>query len=94
MKASNFTKGLFLSMMSLGVGFLAIAIPFRIFDNLSGSGIKILFAVELMLYIGTALIFLAVQDRKNQQKKKEAQRHEKRQLKIKDVQENWYNIAA
>lgn len=94
MKANNFTKGLALTVSALVAGFFAIAVPFRIFDTLSASGVRILFAVEIILYVSTALIFLAIQDKKNKQRAKEKARLEKRELKVREVVDNWYNIAA
>lgn len=94
MKTKNFIKGLLLAITSLGAGFFAIAVPFRIFDNLNETGVRVLFGVEMCVYIIVSLIFLAIQDKKNRQKKREAKRHEERQLKVKDVVDNWYNIAA
>lgn len=94
MKARELAKGLALSISALAVGFLAIAVPFRIFDTLSLNGVKILFAVEIIAYIITGLIFLAVQDKKNKQKAKAEERLAKRELKVRDVMDNWYNIAA
>lgn len=94
MKTKELAKGLVLSVSALVVGFFAIAVPFRIFDTLSANGVRILFAVEIGVYVVISLIFLAVQDKKNKQKAKAQQRLAQRELKVRDVVDNWYNIAA
>lgn len=94
MKISNIIKGFALSAFALGFGFLAIALPFRMFNILSGDGMRIMFIVELIVYMIVGMIFLAIQDKKNQQKAKANKRHEQRQIKVQDCIDNWYNIAA
>lgn len=94
MKAKGLVKGLVLSVSALTVGFFAVAVPFRIFDTLSTEGVRILFAVEIALYFVLGLIFLGIQDRKNKQKAKAEERLAKRELKVREVVDNWYNIAA
>ncbi len=90
----NFVKGLLLSIVSLAAGFVAIGVPFRIFDFLSADGMRILFAIEVGIYLGIGLIFLTIQDSKKKQRAKEIKKHEQRQLKVKECVDNWYNIAA
>lgn len=86
-------KGLALSVLSLTVGFFAISLPFHIF-NLNSSILNILFVAELAVYIVIGLIFLIIKDKKEQEKIKLLERHEKRNEKIKKVHEEWINIAA
>lgn len=94
MNIKNFGKAVMLSISAIIVGFIAIAVPFRIFDTLSSDGIRILFFVEMTIYIALGMIFLVIQERKNQERVRQAKRHEQRELKIKEVVDNWYNIAA
>lgn len=90
----NFVKGLILSVVSLVMGFVAIGVPFRIFDFLSEDGMRILFAVEIGIYLAIGGVFLIVQDNKKKQRARDIKRHEERQLKVKECVDNWYNIAA
>lgn len=91
---NNFAKGLLLSVVSLVVGFVAIGVPFKIFDFLSADGMRILFAVEVAIYLLIGAVFLTIQEKKKKQREQEMKRHEKRQLKVKECVDNWYNIAA
>lgn len=86
-------KGLALSLISLTAGFIAISLPFHIFD-MSSSALNIVFVAELAIYIVIGLIFLIIKDKKEQEKIKMIKRHEKRNKKIKKVHEEWINIAA
>lgn len=89
----TFLKGLVLSLISLTAGFIAISLPFHIFD-MSDSTMNIVFVAELAIYIVIGLIFLIIKDKKEQEKIKMIKRHEKRNEKIKKVHEEWINLAA
>lgn len=93
-KLKNFLYGLFLSTISLAVCFLALAIPFQLFNEISGFGIKLLFLCEIIVYSVIALICLVVKEKNNQKKEKQKQKRIKRDEKIKKMQEEWLNIAA
>lgn len=90
----KFLKGLILSVSALTVGFFAISLPFHLFDELSGGAMSVVFIAELVIYLAIGLVFLVIKDKTQQKKIKTAQRHIKRQEKIKECQENWINIAA
>lgn len=93
-KLKNFLYGLFLSTISLAVCFFALAIPFQLFNEISGFGIKLLFLCEIIVYSVIALICLVIKDKSNQKKERHRQKQMKREEKIKKLQEEWLNIAA
>jgi uncharacterized membrane protein YraQ (UPF0718 family) len=87
-------KSLGLSVSALAIGFIAISLPFHLFDELSNKAMNAVFITELIIYIAIGLIFAVIKDKKQQQKIKQAKRHIKKEQQIKDCQENWINIAA
>lgn len=94
MKTKEILKGIIISIITLAVGYAAMAIPFNLFLSVSKDGQRIFFLIELSVYFVVGCIFLLIQDKKEKQAEKEKERHRIREEKIKDVQENWYNIAA
>lgn len=93
-KIKNILYGLFLSVISLGVCFIALAAPFQLFNEMSSSGIKILFLCEIAAYSVIALICLVIKDKKEQKKQRQRKKQLKRNEKIKKMQNEWMNIAA
>lgn len=94
MKIKDIIKGVIISVSAIVIGYFAVALPLNLFNLLSKDGQRIFFIVELCLYLFIGGVFLVIQDRKEQQLKKEQIRHEKRKEKIKTVQENWYDLVA
>lgn len=94
MNIKNIIQGLSLTIISLAAGFVAVGLPFKLFSNLSGEGLKLFFLIEMTVYVILGGIFLVLLDRKKRRQIKEKQRLIERQKKIDDVIENWYNIAA
>lgn len=94
MNKKNLLKGIIISIVTLIAGYGAMAIPFNIFLTVSKDGQRIFFLAELCIYLVIGSIFLLIQDKKEKQAKKQKARHEERAQKIKDVQQNWYDIAA
>lgn len=94
MKIKEILKGIIISIITLAVGYAAMAIPFNLFLSVSKDGQRIFFLIELSVYFVVGCIFLLIQDKKEKQAEKEKERHRLREEKIKNVQENWYNIAA
>lgn len=94
MNKKDLLKGIIISIVTLIAGYGAMAIPFNIFLTVSKDGQRIFFLVELCIYLVIGSIFLLIQDKKEKQAKKQKARHEERAQKIKDVQQNWYDIAA
>lgn len=94
MKIKDIIKGVIISVSAIIIGYFAVDLPLNLFNVLSKDGQRIFFIVELCLYLFIGGVFLVIQDRKEQQLKKEQIRHEKRKEKIKTVQENWYDLVA
>lgn len=94
MNKKDLLKGIIISIVTLIAGYGAMAIPFNIFITVSKDGQRIFFLAELCIYLVIGSIFLLIQDKKEKQAKKQKARHEERAQKIKDVQQNWYDIAA
>lgn len=86
--------GILLSVLSLGVGFFALAVPFQLFNELSNFGIKLLFVCEIVAYIIIGLVFLVVKDKNNQKRAKKRKKQLERKEKVKKMQEEWLNLAA
>ena len=94
MKIKDIIKGVIISVSAIIIGYFAAGLPLNLFNLLSKDGQRIFFIIELCLYLFIGGVFLVIQDRKEQQQKKEQIRHEKRKEKIKTVQENWYDLVA
>lgn len=94
MKIKDIIKGVIISVLAIVIGYFAVGLPLNLFNLLSKDGQQIFFIVELCLYLFIGGVFLVIQDKKEQQLKKEQIRHEKRKEKIKTVQENWYDLVA
>lgn len=94
MKIKDIIKGVIISVSAIVIGYFAVGLPLNLFNVLSKDGQRIFFIVELCLYLLIGGVFLVIQDRKEQQLKKEQIRHKKRKEKIKTVQENWYDLVA
>ena len=87
-------KGLLLSLLALGVGYVAISLPFNLFNTLSDAAMEIIFIGELVIYSAVGGIFLLVNENQKTQKRKAEQRHIERKEKIARVQTDWYDLAA
>lgn len=94
MKIKDIIKGVIISVSAIIIGYFAVGLPLNLFNLLSKDGQRIFFIIELCLFLFIGGVFLVIQDRKEQQQKKEQIRHEKRKEKIKTVQENWYDLVA
>ena len=94
MNKKDLLKGIIISIVTLIAGYGAMAIPFNLFLTISKDGQRIFFLIELFVYLTIGSIFLLIQDKKEKQAKKQETRHKERAQKIKDVQQNWYDIAA
>ena len=91
---SKVLKAVIMSIASLGIGFAAISLPFRLFDTLSAEGMRYLFIGELTLYFVIGMIFLAAKEKRQQKKTKEAARRFQRQIKLEQAQREYYDFAA
>ena len=87
-------KAIIISILSLTVGYLAISIPFRLFNTLDSDAMRMLFIGELIIYITVLLIFLVSRDKVRIKKEKEEQRKFQREEKIKQLRTEWIDLAA
>lgn len=94
MNKKDILKGVAISIITLVVGYVAMMVPFNLFLSISKDGQRIFFIIELCEYLTVGCVFMLIQEKKENQAKKEKARHEERARKIKDVQQNWYDIAA
>lgn len=94
MKIKDIIKGLIISVSAIAIGYLAVGVPLNLFNILSKDGQRLFFIIEICVYLFIGAIFLVIQDKKEQQMKKEQIRHEKRKAKIKTVQKDWYDLVA
>lgn len=94
MNKKDILKGVAISIITLVVGYVAMIVPFNLFLSISKDGQRIFFIIELCVYLTVACVFMLIQEKKENQAKKEKARHEERARKIKDVQQNWYDVAA
>ena len=93
-KAKTVIKGILMSTVTLGVGFLALALPFRMFTGLSAEEMHILFVAELAVYFVTGIVYLIFQDRKQKEKEKNEERRIARRAKFQQAQKEYYDLAA
>ncbi len=93
-RKNSLLRSILLTLASLTIGFIAIAFPFNLFKTLNGDAIHLVFIFEIILYFIISMIFLAVSDKRKQEKIKNERRHEERKLKIERVQREWIDIAV
>ena len=93
-RKNNLLKSALLTLVSLAVGLIAIALPFNLFSTLTSDAMHIIFISEIIIYFSVAMIFLAISDKKKQEKIKLEKRHEERKQKIERVKRDWIDIAA
>ena len=93
-RKNNILKSMLLTLASLTIGFAAIAFPFNLFKTLTSDAMHVIFISEIVIYFVLGLIFLALSDKRKQEKIKSERRHEERRQKIERVQREWIDIAA
>ena len=93
-RKNNILKSMLLTLASLTIGFAAIAFPFNLFKTLTSDAMHVIFISEIVIYFVLGLIFLALADKRKQEKIKRERRHEERRQKIERVQREWIDIAA
>ena len=71
MNIKNALKGLTLSIISLAVGFAALAIPFKLYMAFSGGTLWAFFAFEIAAYTLLACGFICIRERQKAKKKKQ-----------------------
>ncbi len=93
-KNVRFLKGLVLAATALIIAFLAIALPFRLFDTLEPSQLRMLFLSEIAIYFCGAMFFLISKEKKQQKKLKEKEKRLERRAKFQQAQKEYYDLAA
>ena len=94
MNIKKIIKGLLISVVTLAVGYFAVALPFNLVSSASSLSAGIIFAIELGIYLFVGAVFIIVLDRKEEKAKKEKMRQCKRTEKRKQAQEEYYSLAA
>ena len=95
MKRNNrIIKSALLTLASLIIGFIAIAVPFNLFYTLTSEAMHIVFIAEIIIYFLVSMFFLIAYDKKKQEKIKLENRHKERLQKIECVKRDWIDIAA
>ncbi|MBQ9532095.1 MAG: hypothetical protein IJR70_08480 [Eubacterium sp.] len=95
MKRNNrIIKSALLTLASLIIGFIAIAVPFNLFNTLTSEAMHIVFIAEIIIYFLVSMFFLIAYDKKKQEKIKLENRHKERLQKIECVKRDWIDIAA
>lgn len=90
----NIKNGLALSIVSLVVGFFAIAVPFKFFENLTSNQMTIMFATEIIVYTLVGMIFLIAKQMEADRKQKEQEQNEQRRAKISKLNTEWLDLVA
>jgi len=93
-RKNSFIKSMLLTLISLIVGFFAIALPFNLFRTLTDESMQMIFISEIVIYFAIAMLFLVFTDKKKKEKIKCEKWHEERRAKIQRVQREWIDIAA
>ena len=94
MKTTNILKSIALSVAALFFGFIAISLPFNLFNTLSSDAMHIVFISEIIIYFAIGMLFLVFKDKKKQEEIKMQKRHELRNQKIEQVKRDWIDVAA
>lgn len=87
-------KALIMSLITLCVGFLALSLPFKLFNDLSRRDMQIMFVLELAIYFICGIVFLSFKGKKETERVKEEQRRFQRRLKFEQAQREYYDLAA
>ena len=93
-KTKTIIKGILMSIATLITGFLALALPFRLFTSLSPRDMQVLFLAELVTYFITGMVFLIAKDKKLREKEKNEERRIARREKFEQAQKEYYDLAA
>ncbi len=87
-------KILVLSIAALGIGFAAIALPFRLFDSLSATQMRYLFIGEMALYFSVGMVFLFAKGKRAERKAKEEARRFQKRIKFEQAKREYYDLVA
>lgn len=93
---NNILKSVLVSLTTLIVGFVAISLPFNLFNTLTEKEMRIIFLCEIIIYSVMFALFFVVKERseeKKKQKQKDKITREKRRIQLlKDLEE--FNMVA
>ncbi len=87
-------KGTAVSALIILAGFLAMVIPFNLFDELSSRAMSIIFFGEIAVFIALGFAYLIHKELTQKRKYQEKISCERRRRKIEEKNEQWLNIAA
>ncbi len=93
-KTKKVLKGILMSALTIAAGFLALALPFKMFTGLSSRDMQILFIAELVVYFVLGMIYLIFKDRNEAEKVKNEERRTARREKFEQAQREYYDLAA
>ena len=93
-KTKAVLKGFMMSVITLGVGFFALALPFKMFAGLTSREMRLLFLAELTVYFIMGIVYLIFQDKKIKEKEKNEERRIARRAKFQQAQKEYYDLAA
>ena len=97
----NLFSKVLISVTALIVGYGAMVLPFKLFENLTGMQMRILFIAEIIVYFAIASAFFLIKEAKAEKEKRRLElqeRHdrrvEKRKSELSGIRVNDYEIAA
>ncbi len=97
----NFFNYVLISISTLIVGFTAMALPFKLFDELSRTEMRILLFAEIVIYFSIVSIYFLIKEKKEESIKKEKRFKElhndrvtKRQQELQGLKISNYDYAA
>ncbi len=97
----KFLSNTIISAAAILVGYGAMVLPFRLFSNLTGIQMRIIFIAEILIYFAIFSAFFLIREHKESSRKKEQewqQRHNervnKRNRAVKGIKVNHYDLAA
>lgn len=78
----NFFNYILVSISTILVGFSAMALPFKLFDELSRTEMKVLFFAELFVYFAIFSLCLILKEKQKERKLKEQKLKELHNIRV------------
>ncbi len=78
----NFLNYILISISTIVVGFATISLPFRLFEDLSRSEMRIILFLELVLYLTIFAIYFIAKENKKERKIKEEKLKELHNIRV------------
>lgn len=91
-KMKKLFNTLIISAAAIIVGYWAIALPFHLFDTLTGIQMRIIFICEIFVYFAVFSAFFIIKEAKAEKKNKERKYKEKHIKKLSDNANHFNNI--